>query len=106
MARQVAVGVLLGLAVAIVLASSVGVLVMRTSFRKLHYVGPVSMVAPILIGLAVLVQSGPSSNAGQTWLAILVLISAGPVLSHATIRAARVRADGDWRSADRERSER
>jgi multisubunit Na+/H+ antiporter MnhG subunit len=102
MAREAAVDVLLGLAVAIVLASSVGVLVMRTSFRKLHYVGLMSMVAPILIGLAVLVASGPSSNAGETWLAILVLISAGPVLSHATIRAARIRAEGDWRSPRRE----
>jgi multisubunit Na+/H+ antiporter MnhG subunit len=101
MAREIAVGVLLGLAVLIVLVSSLGVLVMRTSFRKLHYLGPASTVAPILVGLAVLVQSGTSSNAGQTWLAIVVLICAGPVLSHATIRAARARAEGDWRGAGR-----
>ena len=36
-------------------------------------------------------------NAGETFLALLFMIIAGPFLSHATMRAIRVREKGDWR---------
>jgi multisubunit Na+/H+ antiporter MnhG subunit len=91
MAREVVVDVLLGLAVAVVLASSVGVLVMRDAATKLHFVTPISIVAALLVGLAVLVQSGFSASSAQTWLAILLMAIASPFLSHATVRAARIR---------------
>ena len=96
-AREVLADVLLGLAVAIVLASSVGVLVMRDVYQKLHYVTPAALVAPLIVGLAVLAQSGFTENTVETWLALLFVIIAGPFLSHATIRAARIRERGDWR---------
>ncbi|MFY9886690.1 MAG: monovalent cation/H(+) antiporter subunit G [Streptosporangiaceae bacterium] len=99
MAREVIVDVLLGLAVAVAIASSLGVLVMGGPFRKLHYLTPLSIVAPVLVGLAVLVQAGYSIRAAQTWLAVLFMVVASPLLSHATIRAARIRRDGDWRGA-------
>jgi multicomponent Na+:H+ antiporter subunit G len=95
--REIIVYVLLGLAAVIVLASSVGILVMRDPYRKLHYVTPVSVVAPVVVGLAVLVQSGFTEDSVQTWLALLFVLAGGPVLTHATIRAARIRAEGDWR---------
>jgi len=97
MLRTVAVDVLLGLAVALTLASSVGVLVMPGAARKLHYVSPLSVVVPVLVGLAVLAHSGWTAATAQTWLAVLVLALASPVVSHATIRAVRIRAEGDWR---------
>ncbi len=99
MVREVAVDILLALAVAVVLASSLGVLVMRDAVRKVHYLGPLSVVAPVLVGLAVLVQSGWSSRSAQTWLAVLLVVTASPYLSHATIRAARIRTRGDWRQS-------
>jgi multisubunit Na+/H+ antiporter MnhG subunit len=43
------------------------------------------------------VQQGFSENTVETWLALLFLIVAGPFLTHATIRAARIRETGDWR---------
>ena len=89
--------VLLGLAVAVVLASSLGVLVMRDVYQKLHFVTPISLIAPALVAVAVLVQQGYSENTVETWLALLFLIVAGPLLTHATIRAARIRETGDWR---------
>jgi multicomponent Na+:H+ antiporter subunit G len=94
--RDVAADVLLGLAVAVVLASSLGVLVMRDVYQKLHFVTPVSLIAPALVAVAVLVQQGFSENTVETWLALLFLIVAGPFLTHATIRAARIRETGDW----------
>lgn len=95
--RDVAADILLGLAVVVVLASSVGVLVMRDVYRKLHFLTPLSLIAPVLVALAVLVQQGYSENTVETGLALLFLVIAGPFLTHATIRAARIRETGDWR---------
>jgi multisubunit Na+/H+ antiporter MnhG subunit len=92
--------VLLGLAAAVVLISSAGVLVMRDAYQKLHYVTPIAVVAPVIVALAVLVQSGWTENSGETWLALLFMVIGGPFLAHATIRAARIREQGDWRGRD------
>jgi monovalent cation/proton antiporter MnhG/PhaG subunit len=95
--RSVVVDIFLGLGATVAIFSSVGVLVMRDAYQRLHYVTPVSLLAPILIGIAVLIQAGWSSRSAQTWLAIAFMAIASPYLSHATIRAARIRATGDWR---------
>jgi multisubunit Na+/H+ antiporter MnhG subunit len=89
--------VLLGLAVIVVLASGLGVMVMKDPYQKLHFVGPAVFVAPILLALAVLVVKGYYENTTETWLALFFMIMTGPFLAHATIRAARVRHKGDWR---------
>lgn len=94
----VVIDVLLGSAVLIVAASSIGILVMRDVYQKLHYVTPAALVPPVLVGLAVLIQSGWSARSAQTWLAVLFMVIAGPYLTHATIRAARIRQTGDWRT--------
>ena len=96
-ARDVGAGVLLSLAVAIVLGASLGVLLMRDAYQKLHFVTPAALVAPVLVALAVLVQAGLDENTGETCVALLFLAVAGPYLSHATMRAIRVREQGDWR---------
>jgi multisubunit Na+/H+ antiporter MnhG subunit len=95
--QQVVADVLLGLAAALVLASSVGILVMRDAYQRLHYVTPIALIAPLIVGLAVLVRSGWSENSSETWLAVLFMVIGGPFLTHATIRAARIREKGDWR---------
>jgi monovalent cation/proton antiporter MnhG/PhaG subunit len=99
---SVVVDALLALAVLVVLGSSVGILVMRDVYQKLHFVTPAALVAPVLVGIAILINSGWSSETGQTWMAVLFVAIAGPVLSHATIRAARIRETGDWRSGGAE----
>ena len=97
MVKDIFSDILLGLAVLIVLASGVGVLVMRDAYRKLHFVTPVALVAPALVALAVMVQHGVYENTGESFLALFFMIVAGPFVSHATIRAIRVREKGDWR---------
>jgi len=97
MARDIGADILLGLAVVLVITSSVGVLVMRDPFQKLHFVTPAALVAPALVALAVLVRMGMTENTGETCLALLFMVIAGPYLSHATMRALRVREKGDWR---------
>ena len=95
--REIFADALLGLAAAIVLVSSVGVLVMRGAYDKLHFVTPAALVAPVLVTMAVLVYTGFSAATTETLLALLFMVIAGPFLTHATIRAARVREKGDWR---------
>ena len=97
MARDIVADVLLGLAVVTVLTASVGVLVMRDAYAKLHYVTPAALIAPILVALAIFVQAGLYENTGETFLALAFMVIAGPYLSHATVRAIRVREKGDWR---------
>jgi multicomponent Na+:H+ antiporter subunit G len=95
--REIFADTFLGLATAVVLASSVGVLVMRGVYDKLHFVTPAGLVAPILVTLAVLIRARFSATTAETFLVLLFMVIAGPYLTHATIRAARVREQGDWR---------
>jgi multisubunit Na+/H+ antiporter MnhG subunit len=82
MARDVCSDVLLGLAAAVVVGASLGVLLMRDAYQKLHFVTPAALVAPVLVALAVLVQMGLYENTGETCLALFFLVIAGPYLSH------------------------
>jgi len=100
--REVFTDALLALAVVIVLASSTGVLVMRGAYDKLHFVAPAALVATVLVTLAVLVHAGLSATTGETLLALLFMVIAGPFLTHATIPAARVRQKGSWRPSRHE----
>ena len=95
--KDIVSDILLGLAVLIVAGASVGVLVMRDAYQKLHFVTPAALLAPALVALAILVQVGVFENTGETFVALLFLVVAGPFLSHATIRAIRIREKGDWR---------
>lgn len=97
MTRQVIADVLLAAAVLVVAASAAGLLAMPGAAAKLHYVTPVALIAPVLVAAAVFVREGLDENTGETLVALFFLVAAGPFLSHATIRAIRVRDRGDWR---------
>ena len=97
MARDLIAYGLLGLAVVVVAGAGLGILLMRDAYQKLHFVTPAALVAPVLVTLALLVRSGLNENTGETCLALVFLAVAGPYLSHATMRAIRVREKGDWR---------
>jgi multisubunit Na+/H+ antiporter MnhG subunit len=97
MVRQVITDVLLSMAVLTVAASALGIAIMPDAYARLHYVTPAAVVAPVLVALAVFVTEGLDENTGETVLALVLMIAAAPFLSHATIRAIRVREHGDWR---------
>jgi multisubunit Na+/H+ antiporter MnhG subunit len=103
MARDVVAYLLLGLAVLVVAGAGLGILLMRDAYQKLHFVTPAALVAPVLVTLALLVRSGLNENTGETCLALVFLAVAGPYLSHATMRAIRVREKGDWRPEKEEK---
>lgn len=97
MTREIVTDALLAVAVLVVLLSALGVLLMRDVYQKLHYVAPISVLAPLLVALAVLVRRGWSEDTLQSWLTLGLLVLAGPFLSHVTMRVARGRQSGDWR---------
>jgi multisubunit Na+/H+ antiporter MnhG subunit len=71
--REIVTDVLLCLSALTVAGSALGLLVMKDAAARLHFVAPV------------------------TFVALFFMAVAGPYLSHATIRAIRVREHGDWR---------
>ena len=97
MVKTIVSDVLLGLAVVVVAGASLGVLVMRDAYQKLHFVTPAALVAPALVALAIMVEHGVYEMTGWSFLALLFLVISGPYLSHATVRAIRIRETGDWR---------
>lgn len=102
MIRNVVIDVLLGLAVLTVAAAALGVAVMPDAYARLHYVTPAAIVAPVFVTLAIFVREGLDENTGETIVALFFLFVAAPFLSHATIRAMRVRDSGDWRQPRRD----
>jgi multicomponent Na+:H+ antiporter subunit G len=89
------VAILLGLAAAVLFAGVVGVLVAGDVFDRLHFTGPASIFAPVLIAVAVAADFGPLSQAGlKAILVALLIVGLDPVLVHATARAARIRERG------------
>jgi multisubunit Na+/H+ antiporter MnhG subunit len=97
MSREIVTDVLLGLAVLTVAAASAGLMIMPSAYARLHYVTPAAVVAPVFVTLAIFLREGLDVNTGETVLMLVFMLFAAPYLSHATIRAIRVRDSGDWR---------
>lgn len=97
MTIRIVTDVLLGLAVLVVAASALGILKARDAYTKVHFVTPASVVAPVLVAAAVFVRQGLDENTGETLVALFFMVVASPYLSHATLRATRIREHGDWR---------
>jgi monovalent cation/proton antiporter MnhG/PhaG subunit len=95
--RDVVVAILLALGVAATLLSCAGVLLMRDALDRLHFTAPAATVSPVMFAAAVIVEEPLSSAAVKGVLVALVIIATTPVLTHATARAARVRAHGRWK---------
>ena len=88
--------VLLGAGVLVELASVLGVLLLRDAFDRLHFTAPASTLGPLAIAAAVVVRESFSQAGIKAVLVAVVLLVTNPVLTHATARAARIRAHGAW----------
>ncbi len=92
-ASALTVAVLLALGVGVVLLSSLGLLLMRDVFDRLHFLGPAATLGPLAIAAAVLVEHSSAQAVLMVVLVAVVLIITAPVLTHATARAAHVRRE-------------
>ena len=96
MTHPVALDILLGAAVFITIICSIGVLAMRDAYQRMHYIGPVASIAAICVTVAVLLREGPNQAGIKAIFVCAILMLMNAVLSHATLRAARIRQFGRW----------
>jgi multicomponent Na+:H+ antiporter subunit G len=92
--EHVVAGVLVTFGLLSVVLSSAGLVAAKSGWDKLHYTSPAAVVAPVAIAAAVLVETPLSSAGAKAVLVAVVLVLTGPVLVHATARAARIREHG------------
>ena len=96
MIGDVVVAVLLALGVSSALLSAIGLVAARDPYDQLHFTGPATVIGPVAIAAAVLVEEPLSSAGIKAVLVAIIMIGTGPILLHATARAARVRERGRW----------
>lgn len=103
--REIIVAVLLGLGVLVEFLCAVGVLVLRNPFARLHYLTPATSIGPLAIAAAVLVAESDTQARIKSVLVAVVLLVTGPILTHATARAAWTRLQTRPNSPDENRRE-
>jgi multicomponent Na+:H+ antiporter subunit G len=96
--RDIVVGVLLSGAVAVELACGLALFVVKDSFDRLHFLGPAATLGPLLVVSALVIENALSTNGVKAILAGALLLLTGPIVTHATARAARVRQYGHWQA--------
>jgi multisubunit Na+/H+ antiporter MnhG subunit len=84
-------GALLVAGVGVQLLSCIGLLIARTTFDRLHLVAPATVLGATLVCAAVLVNESFSQGGIHAVVIGAILASTGPVLTHVTARAARLR---------------
>lgn len=94
--QQIAVWVLLGIGIFGFLVTAVGFLVVDDFYEQLHYLAPSSLIGAVAIPAAVVVHEGLSQAGAKAILIGLLLFWANPVLTHATLRAGRIRRKRQW----------
>lgn len=85
---------LLGFAATVTLACSVGVMVVRSTYDRLHYTGPAASLAALAMAAAVWVASPEEQARTKAALVFGLVFVINGVLSHATARVVR-RRQGD-----------
>ena len=90
-AADLAVDVLLALAVLGEAVCVLGLLAGRGAIDRLHYAGAASTLPPALVAAAVTVSEGATAPSINAIVVALLLLVLGSVLTHATARVVRAR---------------
>jgi monovalent cation/proton antiporter MnhG/PhaG subunit len=93
---QIAIDVLLGVAVLVTVFSAVGVAVMRDPYQKLHFIAPPASIAAICVVAALFIGEKQKQAAGKAVLVAFLLYFMNAVITHATARAHYVREKEVW----------
>jgi len=95
--KELLVDVLLGVSVLVLIGSVWGLVAMPHLFDRIHFLTPATSVAPLLVAGAVVTVESLNHRGIMAVLVAGFSVLFGPVVGHATIRAARVRRHGDWK---------
>ncbi len=92
---MIATGAFVALAVLIAVLSTVGLFAMRTAADRLHYVGPITTLAPGCFAVAIAIEDGFTSSASLKAFSIAALmLLTSPIVSYVTLRAIAIRERG------------
>jgi multisubunit Na+/H+ antiporter MnhG subunit len=83
MAREIAAGVILFVAMVFALLSALGIVRSKNNLAALHCLGVTSVTLPILTIIAVLIDVGVGVSAVKTISFIVILLLGGPITGHA-----------------------
>jgi multicomponent Na+:H+ antiporter subunit G len=75
------------MAVVVEIVCAVGMLLMRNALDRLHFLGPATIVGPLLVALAVWLRHGIDQAGLKAGLVLVLLVVSGPILSYVTARA-------------------
>jgi multisubunit Na+/H+ antiporter MnhG subunit len=100
--HPVVTGILLGIAVGLAIVCSIGVLVMRDAYQRIHFSFPVVTICIFLIAVAVFVEERDSQARIKIVMIFALMMTTNSILSHATARAIRIRSLGRWEPAAEE----
>lgn len=89
------IAVLLVAGCLLLLASCVALALVDGVYDRLHYLGP-GTLGVVLVVTAATLDQGLSAAGTKVLLSGLALAACGPVLTHATGRAALIREHGKW----------
>jgi monovalent cation/proton antiporter MnhG/PhaG subunit len=101
--KEVVIAVLLGIGVVVQLVCCVGVIAMPNLRDRLHFLTPSTSFGPAFVVAAIVLQEAFDHQGIFAILVAAILLVFGPVLTHATARAARIREHGDWRIQPQEK---
>jgi multisubunit Na+/H+ antiporter MnhG subunit len=102
--RVVAATVLLIVGGALEVLAVLGLVTMRDTYDRLHYVG-LAGFGVLLVAIAIVVYESFSLIGDKALAAGAAFVVFGPVLVHTTARSLRIREYGDWRAGIERHSE-
>lgn len=79
------------------LVSSIGILMARDFYERLHYMGPAGTLGVAATAGALLLKEPFTSVGMKVIMITLLLVISNSVLTHATARAGRIHQLGDWK---------
>ena len=94
--RSIVAVILLCAGAGLGVVATIGVTVMRDWQDRVHYAG-LSSFGVFLISLSILVRESFSVIGNKALAVGVLLLLAGPVMVHVTLRSGRIRTLGDWR---------
>jgi multicomponent Na+:H+ antiporter subunit G len=95
--KEFFIAALLAIGVLVQLLSCLGVIFMPNLMDRLHFLTPATSLGPAFIAGAIVTKEALNHQGIFAVLIAAFLLCFGPVLTHATARAARIRRHGDWR---------